>query len=405
MKNEYEIVRFENEGLALDIKVSLQERTVWLTKDDMAILFDRDRSVIARHIAKVMTEEGLEYTRVCAKHARTGSDGKNYIVDYYNMDVVTMVGRRIKSKNGTLIKDFLDDYLSRIERKKCDDIVIFDNGNVTLPVQVSPKENTVWISKEGLVSLFATTRQNVEYHIANIYGQGELDGATCKEILQVQNEMGRKVSRVNKVYNLDMAISLGYRINTKNGIAFRRWATNVLKEYLLKGYAIDEARTLVTNENYVNLINRVDNLDLRLSKIEKANRIIANKVFFDGKLFEARSFLKGIFSKAEKSIFLVDPYADILALDYLVEKKEEVTVTLFLSSKSKLTKDDVAAFNSEYGTLKVVVNDSFHDRFIILDKTELYHVGASLNHAGRKIFGISKIDDDEYLDSLLKRLN
>lgn len=239
---------------------------------------------------------------------------------------MTWVGYRLKSNKAAILVDFLNDYLLNKDKKREDSIVIFENGTVSLPVHVSPLENTVWISKEGLVSLFATTRQNIEYHIANIYDQCELDGATCKEILQVQIKNGKKINRVNKLYNLDMVISLGFRINTKNGITFRKWANNVLKEYLLKGYAINETRTLVTDENYVNLINRVDNIDLRVSKIESDRRTCDNRVFFDGQFFEARSFLKEIFSKSEKHILLVDPYADILALDYLKEKKDRVKV-------------------------------------------------------------------------------
>ncbi len=110
-------------------------------------------------------------------------------------------------------------------------IIRFNDGDLSIDVRIMPKEETVYLNKEELSILFETTRQNIEYHIANIYETNELEiGATCKEILQVQLEGNREVTRSVDYYNLDMIISISYRVNTKRGIAFRRWASNVLKQ-------------------------------------------------------------------------------------------------------------------------------------------------------------------------------
>lgn len=403
MEKKYEFVEFREGDLTLAVRVSVFERTAWLSKEDMSVLFGRDRSVISKHIKKLLAEGALnEGSNVHVLHVPNSTKP----VPFYNLDVVVAVGQKTKSKNGILLKDFIDEFFRQQANKNADNIVIFENGNVSLPVQVSPVENTVWISKEGLISLFGTSRQNVEYHIANIYGQNELEeGATCKEILQVQNEAGRRTTRTTKLYNLDLIISLGYRVNTKNGIAFRIWATNVLKEYLLKGYAINEARVRVTDENYINLIHRVDAIDSRLSAIESENRFPKDHIFFDGEFFDARSFLKKLLATAEKEVILVDPYADILALDYLKEKKEGVSVKLYVSSKSRLTLEDASSFQRQYGALDVKLVETFHDRFIVLDAKDFYHVGASLNYAGRKTFGISKIEDTDFQTLLLEKLS
>lgn len=287
MNEKYEIVKFEQGGLILDVNVSPNEDTVWLTKDDMARLFGRDRSVITRHISNLMVEEELEQNRVCAKNARTGPDGKNYIVDYYNLDVV---------------------------------------------------------------------------------------------------------------------ISVGYRVKSRNGVIFRRWANSVLKEYLLKGYVLNQDRTLITNDNYIELVHRVNDIDKRISRLESDNHIDNEKIFFDGEWFDSRSFIKDIFSSAKEEIILIDPYADIKTLDYLKAKANSVKARLFISSKAKLTQSDINAFNKQYGNLEINIDDSFHDRFILLDGVALYHLGASLNYIGRKVFAITKLDDENILISMKNKL-
>ena len=228
----------------------------------------------------------------------------------------------------------------------------------------------------------------------------------------VQHEGGKLVTRNIDYYNLDVIISVGYRVKSQNGIVFRRWANSVLKEYLLKGYVINEERTLVTNENYVNLIHKVegvlekkvDELDNRVTKIEESHVAEREKIFFDGQFFDARVFLKELFIKAEKEIILIDPYADILALDYIKAKSNGVVINLFISSKAKLSKEDVNSFNNQYGGLSVKINDAFHDRFLIIDERICYSLGASLNYTGKKAFAITQIENITFIETLKKRL-
>lgn len=182
---EYDVVRFIKYDLNIEVIISLFEETIWLSREDMATLFSRDRSVIGKHIKNLLKDEYAKNS-VWAKIARTGSDGKEYDVDYFNLDIVLAVGNKIKSKNGLLLEEFLKKYLNNYYKKENQSIIMYNNGNISLPVTVSPYEETVWLNKEQLVLLFDTTRQNVEYHIENIYSQGELEeGATCKDFLQV----------------------------------------------------------------------------------------------------------------------------------------------------------------------------------------------------------------------------
>ena len=162
-----------------------------------------------------------------------------------------------------------------MEQKKYEIVKFVDNG-FELEVNVSPLEDTVWLKAEEMALLFGVQRPAIVKHIANIIESKELDQSTCSILEQVQNEGGRFVNRVTKIYNLDMIIAVGYRVNSKRGTIFRQWANKILKQYLLKGYAIDSSRVLVTQENYMNLVNVVNRIDSTqselMTRVEKLER-------------------------------------------------------------------------------------------------------------------------------------
>ncbi|MBR2505809.1 MAG: virulence RhuM family protein [Bacilli bacterium] len=279
------------------------------------------------------------------------------------------------------------------------EIVKFEQDNLILDVNVSPNEDTVWLSKEDMSILFDRDRSVISRHIKKIFEE--------KELIEKSNVHFLHIAHSDKpvpFYSLDVVISVGYRVKSHNGIIFRRWANSVLKEYLLKGYVLNQDRTLITNDNYIELVHRVNSIDNRVSKLESDNHMDNEKIFFDGEWFDARSFIKDIFTRAKEEIILIDPYADIKALDYLKVKTEGVIVQLFISSKAKLTQGDINDFNRQYGGLEVKIEDSFHDRFIIVDGAILYHLGASLNYIGKKVFAITKLEDENLLVSVKERL-
>lgn len=280
------------------------------------------------------------------------------------------------------------------------ELVKFKQNDLEIDVNVSPEEDTIWLSKEQMADLYGRDRSVISRHISNIYSEDEIDKeSSCAKIAQ---EIGGQTHYIT-IYNLDIVISVGYRVKSKNGTIFRKWANKILKDYLIKGYTIDEDRTLITNENYINLINKVDSIDKRLSKIEK-NEIDIEKIFFDGEMFDARSFITNIISKAKETIILIDGYADIKALDFLKNKKDEVKIIIYHSSKAKLSIRDINAFNKQYGNCETKIKNNFHDRFLIIDNNELYHLGASLNYAGKKVFAINKIEDKEILKLIINNL-
>ena len=275
--------------------------------------------------------------------------------------------------------------------------VKFNNDSVEIDVTVSPLEDTVWLSQEQMALLFNVNVPAVNKHIKNIISENELDeGSTVSKMEIVRYEGNRRVKRNINIYNLDMIISVGYRVNSVEGIKFRRWANKVLKEYLLKGYAINEERSLVTNENYVRLINKVESLDERVNNIEKEYKpkeFKNTQLFFDGEFYDAYTLIQSLFESANKEIIIIDNYVDRTILDRLVVKKSGVQILIYTSINSRLLTKDIDTFNKQYGGLDVRYTTNVHDRYIIIDQNKLYHLGHSIKDLGKKIFSISESDN------------
>ena len=199
------------------------------------------------------------------------------------------------------------------------------------------------------------------------------------------------------LYDLDVIISVGYRVKSIKGVIFRKWANKVLKEYLLTGYVINENRSLVTNENYVRLINKVESLDERVSNIEinyKPQEFKNSQLFFDGQLYDAYTLIQSLFESANNEIIIIDNYVDRTILDRLVVKKNNVQVIIYTNVNSRLLGRDINSFNSQYGRLDVKYTNNVHDRYIIIDQNKIYHLGHSIKDLGKKIFSISESDNN-----------
>ena len=388
MKNEnnkqYEIVKFKLNDLEMDIYVSIEDETVWLTQKQIAQLYGVTIMNVNHHLKNIFNEKEVNDS-VIKNYLIPADDGKKYKTKIYNLNVVLTVGYRVRSQNGILLKNFLEQYLREYYNKVDNPIIIYDNGDISLPVNISPSENTVWLSKDQLEILFNTTRQNVEYHIENIYSQGELiESSTCKDFLQVQLEGDRKVTRISKMYNLDMIISLGYRINTKNGITFRCWATKVLRQYLLKGYVIDEKRTLVTNENYINLIHEVNDIkkDVKDIKDKINTKSLDHHIVYEGEYYDGFSFINKLICSAKHEVVVIDGYADDSIFDYFVNSTPNIKKTIITHKVNRISSEVLTKFVKQYGNISIKEDKSFHDQFLFIDN-DVYIIGASLNSLGR----------------------
>jgi hypothetical protein len=291
--------------------------------------------------------------------------------------------------------------------KESENQIIVYQPNETLRLDVRLENETVWLTQARLGVLFGVDRTVVNRHIHNIYKTKELEeSATCAKIAQVQNEGGRSITRLVPFYNLDMIIAVGYRVNSLQATRFRRWATNVLKEYLLRGYSVN-----------ARLSQLEDKMDRRISKQEIEIAELKNKVdffiqtetpplqgvFYDGQLWDARALVLKLVSGAKKSLILIDNWATVETLDLFAKKRKGVKLTIFTSEHydkkhvphHKISDEDVRIFNAQYPSLTINYNELFHDRFLIVDDKELYLIGASLKDLGKKCFAFTKLDAGE----------
>lgn len=242
-------------------------------------------------------------------------------------------------------------------------------------------DETVWLTQAQMMELFETSKQNVSLHVNNIFKEGELSiDSVVKESLTTAAD-GK--SYKTKYYSLDVIISVGYRIKSHRGTQFRIWATGILKEYLLRGYAVNQ---------------RVERLERRMGDVEdKVNFFVKTAlpphegVFVDGQIFDAYTFASDLIKRAKKRIVLFDNYVDETVLLLLSKRKASVSAEIYTKKISTQLQLDLTKHNAQYAPIAVGTTAVFHDRFMIIDNS-VYHIGASLKDLGKKLFAFSKID-------------
>jgi len=269
-----------------------------------------------------------------------------------------------------------------------DEIVLYRPDELAEHIEVRLEDETVWLSQQQMAALFNQTKQNISLHINNCFKEGELEKkATVKESLTVQKEGNRTVKRKIEFYSLDVIISVGYRVKSKQGTQFRIWATRILKDYLLKGYALNNRMNYL--ENNVHAIEeKVNKIELRIN----SQLLPTQGVFFEGQVFDAYALTSNIIRSAKKTIVLIDNYIDDSTLTHLAKKNKHVKVFLLTKNISKQLKLDIQKANEQYKHFVAKTFNQSHDRFLIIDNKVVYHLGASLKDLGKKWFAFSKLE-------------
>lgn len=250
--------------------------------------------------------------------------------------------------------------------------------------------------------MFGTQRPSITKHLGNIFKTGELDENVVSSILEHTTKHGaiKGKTQNNKVkyYNIDVVLSVGYRINSIRATQFRIWANKVLKDYLLKGYAINNRMNRI-EENVHTLSQKLNEIDLQI----QTQLLPTQGVFFDGQVFDAYEFVSKIIRSAKKSIIMIDNYIDDTTLTHLAKKNKEVTVLLLTKNINKQITLDIQKVNEQYGRFSIKVFYQSHDRFLIIDEKEIFHLGASLKDLGKKWFAFSKLDKKS-VESILNQI-
>lgn len=268
------------------------------------------------------------------------------------------------------------------------EIILYQADHFAKHIEVIIENETVWLTLNQISQLFNRDKSVISRHLRNIYKEEELSReATVAKNATVQMEAGRKVTREIEYYNLDAILSVGYRVNSKQGTLFRIWATNVLRDYLLKGYALNQRMNRIEND-FEDLSQEFRKISLHI----KSNELPKQGILFNGQMFDAYSFVSDLIRSAKKSIILIDNYVDDTVLTLLSKRNKNISATIYTKTISKQLNLDLKKHNSQYPKIYVHSFAKVHDRFLILDERDLYHFGASLKDLGKKWFAFSKME-------------
>jgi hypothetical protein len=278
--------------------------------------------------------------------------------------------------------------------EKVNEIVVYQLDEI-LNLEVHVENESVWLSLNQLSVLFDRDKSVISRHISNIYKERELvKDSTVADFATVQIEKGRSVVRQIEYYNLDVIISVGYRVKSQRGTQFRIWANQVLKDYLLKGYAIDSRLTQIEQRVEKKLLDheqRISNNEKQIGFFVRTALPPVEGVFCDGQIFDAYIFATDLVKSAKTNLVLVDNYVDESVLLLLSKRKKGVSATIFTKGVPQTLQQDVDRHNLQYEPIEIKTLANVHDRFLIVDDV-VYHIGASLKDLGKKLFAFSKME-------------
>ena len=258
-----------------------------------------------------------------------------------------------------------------------------------LKLEVRLESETVWLTQAQIAELFGVQVSAISKHLKNIYGSGELEEKSTFSILEDVSNDSRQTYQT-KFYNLDAILSVGYRVNSHNATFFRRWANRVLKEYLLRGYAINQ-RIEQVEKFAVETKRRVTETEKKIDFFVRTTLPSVQGVFYQGQIFDAYAFVADLVKSAKRSLVLLDNYIDESVLLLLAKRRLGVMAEIYTGKISRQLQLDLARHNAQYEPVTIVQSNMFHDRFLLVDDT-VYLIGASFKDLGKKLFAFSKME-------------
>ena len=269
-------------------------------------------------------------------------------------------------------------------------IVVYQTADNQTQINVTLENETVWLTQAQIAELFQKDQSVIARHIANIFKEGELDKESNMQILH--NTLSKY--KPTAIYNLDVIISVGYRVKSQRGVQFRQWANRVIKDYMLKGYAINQ-QMLAMEER---IGRQLQDHTLQIHDLqEKVNFFVRTSlpphqgIFYDGQIFDAYTFINDRIREATTRIILIDNYIDDSVLTILSKRADKVTATIYTKKPSAQLQLDIQKHNAQYPPISVVEFDRSHDRFLCIDET-VYHLGASIKDLGKKWFAFNRME-------------
>ena len=268
--------------------------------------------------------------------------------------------------------------------------IVMYQPDETIRLEVRMGEETVWLTQQQMAELFDKDRTVISRHIRNIYKEEELEkGITCAKFAHMGTDGDQTYEYT--AYNLDVIISVGYRVKSKRGTRFRQWANKVLKEYLLKGYVVD-SRIMALERHVAEQDTQIKDLKNKVDFFVRSSLPPVEGIFFDGQIFDAYVQIVNLIKQAKHSIVLIDNYIDETTLTMLSKRDTSVSATIYTRQLSNQQQLDIERHNQQYPPITVNLCQRNHDRFLIIDDV-VYLFGASLKDAGKKLFAYIKMKD------------
>jgi hypothetical protein len=273
-----------------------------------------------------------------------------------------------------------------------DEIVLYQ-PNEQFQLEVQLKDETVWLNLQQIALLFDRDRTVIARHIRNVYAENELDeNITCAKFAHMGTEGDQTYE--TKYYNLDVIISVGYRVKSQRGVQFRQWATKIIKDYMLRGYAVNQ-RLLAVEEQVDKSLKaherRLEAVEEKIDFFVRTSLPPVEGIFYDGQIFDAYNFVNDRIREAKTRIILIDNYVDDSVLKMLDKRAKGVSAKVYTKYFTPQLSLDFDKHNAQYEPIEVEQFDRSHDRFLCIDET-VYHIGASLKDLGKKWFAFSRME-------------
>ncbi len=341
-------------------------------------------AVLKKRIKETKSNELLTN---CKQLKLLATDGKMRLTDVAAPEQLLEIIQSLPSQKVENFRKWLESFDNNSDIDKGE--IIMYQPDETIKLEVRLDNETVWLTQQQMAELFETTRNNVTTHIDNIFKEHELEGdSVSKESLLTATD-GKKYR--TKLYNLDVIISVGYRVKSLRGTQFRQWANRVLKEYLLKGYSL--------NQRLDKLEQRMNQAENKIDFFVRTSLPTVEGIFYDGQIFDAFAQIINLVKMAKKSIVIIDNYVDETVLTMLSKKQPGVSVTIYTKQYPPDLQLAVSRFNAQYPPITVNLCQKVHDRFLMIDNTA-YLFGASFKDAGKKLFAFIKMQETPTADIL-----
>ena len=286
--------------------------------------------------------------------------------------------------------------------------IVLYQPNEQMSLEVKLENETVWLNRQQLSILFDRDVKTIGKHINNalkeeLYpvvakstttGNDSTSNATVAKFAIVQKEGNREVIRQVEFYSLDVILSVGYRVKSSRGIEFRRWANQVLKDYMLRGYAVNQR--IIYAEEYLDKRlraheKRIENVEQKIDFFVRTSLPPHQGIFYDGQIFDAYTFINDRIREATTRIILIDNYINDSVLTMLAKRTDKVAATIYTKKPSAQLQLDIQKHNAQYPPIEVITFDRSHDRFLCIDEI-VYHLGASIKDLGKKWFAFNRME-------------